>query len=73
MVYLRFLYHFRNANCEWEIKASTRYDVNILVLFLDIEYDELCTFDNLSFYEGKLGQYSYFYRLFNSFIYFSSS
>nr|XP_034302100.1 uncharacterized protein LOC105347140 [Crassostrea gigas] len=48
-----------NANCEWEIKASTGYDVNILVLFLDIEYDELCTFDNLSFYEGSSSTTNY--------------
>lgn len=53
MVYLCFFYYFRNVNCEWEIKVLIGYDVNILVLFLDIEYDELCMFDYLSFYEGK--------------------
>lgn len=40
-------------DCEWEIEAPTGYDVNILVLFLDIENEDSCTFDFLRFNEGK--------------------
>nr|XP_022326823.1 uncharacterized protein LOC111126454 isoform X2 [Crassostrea virginica] len=42
-----------NMDCEWEIEAPTGYDVNILVLFLDIENEDLCTFDFLRFNEGS--------------------
>ncbi|XP_056009488.1 uncharacterized protein LOC125680113 [Ostrea edulis] len=42
-----------NATCEWEIKAPTGYDINILILFIDIESGNLCSFDYLGFNQGS--------------------
>ncbi|XP_061188085.1 cartilage matrix protein-like [Saccostrea echinata] len=42
-----------NAECEWEIRAPVGYDVNVLIVFIDIENDMLCSFDSIKFQEGS--------------------